>query len=198
MTKYSSKPGVDWPEIERRVRAGESFRSIEESLGTVSHQGIAKRARKEGWTEDARKALAATSFKVAKTNGKASIERKLEIIASLEKGTPYKVAAGAVGVCENTLLNWRNEDEAFAAECEAAEWRFVRKNVGRIDSAAERGDWKAAQFLLGKHPRSKETYADEKTAGGMNLQVILNIPKPGSIQEVIDITPSPVLIEGDR
>jgi hypothetical protein len=189
MSRYTSKPGVDWRKIEERVQAGESLREIERSLPPSqrpSHQGISKRARKEGWTEEARKALVATEFKVAATNGKASISNKLAIIAALEKGVPLKVAAGAVGISEQTLLNWRNDDLAFRAECEQAQLKFVQNNLSRIDAAAERGDWKAAVWQLSKHPKSKADYAEEKAVGGPAVQIILSMPKPGSELEVIE------------
>jgi hypothetical protein len=198
MPKYSAKPNVDWAYIEQRVRAGDSFRAIEESLpedARVSHQAISKRAEKEGWTEAARLAQVASTFKVAESNGKASISRKLAIIEALEKGVLLKTAAAAVGIAEGTLHQWKREDEAFEAECEAATNRFIQKNLQRIDAAAERGDWKAAQWMLGKHPRSKADYADEKQQGGASLNIVLSIPKPGQAQELKAIDVPVELIE---
>jgi hypothetical protein len=198
MPKYSAKPNVDWAYIEQRVRAGDSFRAIEESLpedARVSHQAISKRADKEGWTEAARLSQVASTFKVAESNGKASISRKLAIIEALEKGVLLKTAAGAVGIGETTLQQWKREDEAFRVECEAAIDRFIQKNLNRIDAAAERGDWKAAQWMLGKHPRSKADYAEEKQQGGASLNIVLSIPKPGQAQELKAIDVPVELIE---
>jgi hypothetical protein len=182
MPRYSAKPNVDWAYIEQRVKAGESFRSIEESLpkdAKVSHQGISKRAEREGWTREAQLKLAAKQFKVAEGLGKNTVERKLAIIKDLENGLLLKTAAMANGVSESTLHQWRREDEVFAAECDEAQERFIRENLGIIQQAGRRGDWKAAQWMLGKHPRSKADYAEEKQQGGASLNIVLSIPKPG-------------------
>jgi hypothetical protein len=195
LPRYTSKPGVDWRKIEERVKAGQSFRNIEEAIGTVTHQAISKRARKEGWTEEARLEAVAQNFKPTGQNGNSGIGNKLAIIAALEKGVPLKVAAGAVGISEQTLLNWRNDDLAFRAECEQAQLKFVQNNLSRIDAAAERGDWKAAVWQLSKHPKSKADYAEEKAVGGPAVQIILSMPKPGSELEVIEAKAVDVTLE---
>jgi hypothetical protein len=189
MPKYSAKPNVDWAYIEQRVRAGDSFRAIEESLPEdvrVSHQAISKRAEKEGWTQDAKLKLAAKQFKVAEGLGKNTVERKLAIIKDLENGLLLKTAAMANGVSEATLRNWRTEDSVFSDECDAAQERFIRENLGIIQAAGRRGDWKAAQWMLGKHPRSKADYAEEKQQGGASLNIVLSIPKPGGELRAIE------------
>jgi hypothetical protein len=195
MPRYTSKPGVDWRKIEERVKAGQSFRNIEEAIGTVTHQAISKRARKEGWTEEARLEAVASNFKPTGQNGNSGIGNKLAIIAALEKGVPLKVAAGAVGVAETTLHLWKREDATFAVECENAQLRFVQANLERIDAAAARGDWKAAVWQLSKHPKSKADYAEEKAVGGPAVQIVLSMPKPGSELEVIEAKAVDVTLE---
>jgi hypothetical protein len=172
MTRYNAKPGVDWLEIERRVRAGDSFRSIEQDHD-VSHQAISQRATKEGWTEEARLALAAKEFKVVEANGKATVGAKLAVIQALENGVLLKTAAGAAGISERTLREWRETDAAFAAECEKAVDRFIQANLELIQAA---------------------DYAEEKAGGnGNTVNIVLSIPKPGSpIElEVIDTQAEP-------
>jgi hypothetical protein len=187
MTRYNAKPGVDWLEIERRVRAGDSFRSIEQDHD-VSHQAISQRATKEGWTEEARLQLAAKEFKVVEANGKATVGAKLAVIQALENGVLLKTAAGAAGISERTLREWRETDAAFAAECEKAVDRFIQANLELIQAAAKRGDWKAAQWMLGKHPKSKADYAEEKAGGnGNTVNIVLSIPKPGQAIELIEV-----------
>jgi hypothetical protein len=189
MPRYTAKPNVDWAYIEERVKAGESFRSIEESLpkdAKVSHQGISKRAEREGWTQYAKTKLAAKQFIVAEGLGKKTVERKLAIIADLENGLLLKTAAVANGITEQCLREWRSEDAVFAQECEQAQERFIRENLGIIQQAGRRGDWKAAQWMLGKHPRSKADYAEEKQQGGTSLNIVLSIPKPGGELRAIE------------
>jgi mannitol/fructose-specific phosphotransferase system IIA component (Ntr-type) len=195
LPRYTSKPGVDWRKIEERVRAGQSFRNIEEAIGTVTHQAISKRARKEGWTEEARLEAVAREFKATGKNGSSGIGNKIAIIHALEKGVPLKVAAGAVGVTEQTLLNWRNDDLVFRAECEQAQLKFVQSNLERIDAAAARGDWKAAVWQLSKHPKSKADYAEEKAVGGPSVQIVLSMPKPGQELEIIEAKAVDVTLE---
>ncbi len=49
----NTKPGVDWIEIERRVRAGESARAISRDLTStghkISHTAINKHCKRGGW-----------------------------------------------------------------------------------------------------------------------------------------------------
>lgn len=195
MTKYTAKPGIDWVAIEARVRAGEAALQIAKDH-EVSCQAISKRARKEGWRKTALQVRAETEFKPAAVNGKGRPETKLAIIHALEKGVQQKTAAGVAGIAEDTLLEWKTRDPAFREECQAAVQRFIQTNLGRVDKAADRGDWKAATWMLGKHPASKPDYAEDAIGkGGAVLNIILNIPKPGQATieaaevQMIDVTP---------
>lgn len=76
----SSKPGVDWVAIERRVKAGEPYRKIAaDPTVDVSHVRISQRAREYGWHHER---------KVSKARGKGngkSLERadwKAELAAT--------------------------------------------------------------------------------------------------------------------
>ena len=48
MIKGQFKPGVDWIEIEERIKNGESIYPISKDYD-ISRQAIEKRAKKNGW-----------------------------------------------------------------------------------------------------------------------------------------------------
>ena len=50
MRKYQPAQ-VDWPEIQQRIQAGESFNAVSKDY-EVSRQAIQKRCQREGWISD--------------------------------------------------------------------------------------------------------------------------------------------------
>ena len=50
MRNNQAKPGIDWYEIESRVKGGESLLSISKDYD-ISREAIRKRSLKEGWLE---------------------------------------------------------------------------------------------------------------------------------------------------
>ena len=50
MRKYQPAQ-VDWPEIQQRIQAGESFNAVSKDY-EVSRQAIQKRCHREGWISD--------------------------------------------------------------------------------------------------------------------------------------------------
>jgi hypothetical protein len=200
-----SKPGVDWTAIEARVRAGESFRSIADKLteaGTpISHVAISKRANKEGWKKGNDWSKAVTKS-VATLTGQPQGEVKpnqpvlfnkdtpaarAQILQDLSLGLPYKSAAERAGISEATLGRWREADDDFAGQCNAAVRAFEAKHVANIDSAADRGDWKAAAWRLERHPATRADYGqDDKRGGGPQFVVVLNIPRAGDNPPTIE------------
>lgn len=62
---------------------------------------------------------------IAKKQAKQSI-----VIEYLRKLPIYKWAAAAAGISEDTLRNWRDDDEVFSALCETAKAEAIEK-LGR-------------------------------------------------------------------
>ena len=89
-------------------------------------------------------------------------QRAERLLVAVRRGIPFKQAAAYAGVSYDTFNRWRrlgsDEDapERFRKFCDAlsqAEGEAVFRLVGTLDSAATRGDWKAAAWILERrHP----------------------------------------------
>lgn len=184
MARYNSKPGVDWSAIRADFAAGLSTRecakrTLARDGVPITHRAIQKRGAKEGW--DIKSAMAAATVRlpsvIAQATGLATTTVRTEakakaILESFAKGLPQRTAARLAGIAENSLIEWRKDDEAFDSICDGAIEQWHATMVGHVDAAAPR-DWKAAQWRLQSHQKTKQDYA-EKT-GGTNIQVNLNI-----------------------
>ena len=201
-----TKPGVDWAEIERRYRAGESATALEKAF-PVSRQGITKRARREGWQPSKESYLPATrqtvtaqriaqprnrSDQLLAAFGKRTPENAAQILECIELGMTLERSSAMVGISEDTFRRWRQEDADFAAQCEAARKRFEQRNLKAIDSAAQRGDARAAQWALQHSPHTRDTWGGSDAGSGKGgITVVINVPRGN---EPIDVTPN--VIEG--
>lgn len=192
MARFNVKPGVDWNLIKADFDAGNSIREcvrLQCARGVkITKHAIEKRRDKEGWDKKAAAYQAATRLPsvIAQATGVATTrhrgaEQAKSVIDSLSKGLPYRTAASLAGMSEDTLLAWRNDDPAFSEQCEAAVEAWHAGMVGHVEAAAPR-DWKAAQWRLQTHSRTKADYAD-KDRSGTNIQVVLNVDRaaPGIV-----------------
>lgn len=186
MSSFNVKPGVDWREIKADFDAGHSIRECARrqcARGVnITKRAIEKRRDKEGWDTKSAAYAAATRLPsvIAQATGLATTRHRgadqaKSIIDSLSKGLPYRTAAILAGMSEDALLTWRNDDTAFAALCEQAIEAWHSGMIGHVEAAAPR-DWKAAQWRLQTHGRTKAEYAD-KDRSGPNIQVVLNIDR---------------------
>ena len=83
--------------------------------------------------------------------------RRRKILAALEQGASYQIAADKAGIARSTLHRWRNDFEDFEADCKKAEARGATKLLENIQTAADK-DWRAAAWLLEK--RYPDIYGD--------------------------------------
>ena len=207
----SNKPGVDWLEIEQRVKAGQSYRAIERSLKEqgikISHEAISQRARREGWKKlpssqnwEAGIRETKTALITAKpttngekrivTIGKRSPENAEKIVALIQAGRTQKTAAAAVGISPGTLINWREDDPEFAERLRLARLESLGEAESSIVKAHERGDWRAAHVRLQADKDTSEDWGQANQGGG-GLQININLRGHDSIEApTIDITPS--------
>jgi hypothetical protein len=183
MSSYNVKPGVNWQEIKADFDAGNSIREcvrLQCARGVkITKRAIEKRRDKEGWDTKSAAYAAATRLPsvIAQATGVAttrhrSAEQAKSVIDSLLKGLPYRTAARLAGMSEDTLAKWREDDPAFTEQCEGAIEAWHATMIGHIDSKAPI-DWKAAQWRLQSHNKTKQDYADK--ASGTMIQVNLNI-----------------------
>lgn len=79
---------------------------------------------------------------------KRSPEIEGKILAILRAGVPLSAAARSVGVCKDTLEDWRKADEDFSAACEEAMGSAEASMTVRLIKQAEEGNVAAAIYWL--------------------------------------------------
>lgn len=178
---YNTKPGIDWHEIEARVRAGESFRAIARDLcergKPISHVAVAKRARKLGWVEEVNgQYQPPASAETVNLPGSQTLSQREAILSALRNGATLRLAALAAGVSDTTLRNWRHSDLSFAAEVAKARGIELSNQVQHIRRAAEKGDWRAAAHILAKSPETRAEWGEEQNKSPQ-IQITLNIQR---------------------
>ena len=128
--------------------------------------------------------VSATNAGLVQKFKKDTPEVRNAILGLLKDGVPKLHAAQAVGVHENTLNRWLNDDSGFSAEVRAAESAAVALRVQRIGKAGEK-DWRADSWYLER--TQKATFGSDAGKGG-GLAVQINIMRDGE-PEVVDVTP---------
>jgi transposase-like protein len=112
-------------------------------------------------------------------------DKRSAVLELLKQGVPKVHAAQAVGVHENTLTRWMNEDGEFSTRARAAESAAVALRVQRIGKAGEK-DWRADSWYLERTQRA--TFgSDAGKAGGVAVQI--NIVRDNE-PEVVSVTPA--------
>ena len=85
------------------------------------------------------------------------------ITKAIEAGVPVTHAASAAGIADRTFRYWRNKGEnpqepgdsiycRLCQEIEEAEARFIKKNVERVDKAADKDPSHAEWLLERRYP----------------------------------------------
>jgi len=123
--------------------------------------------------------------------GKKTPETIAKIVTDLELGLSEARAAEHAGVSDQTILNWKKDDPEFLALVEGAKAKFRRDNLTDIHDARKRGDWKAGAYLVERSAHTRDDFKPPESAGkgGVNIQVVLNIPRaeqPGDNAIVIE------------
>lgn len=189
------KPGVDWLEIENRIRSGEKVFVISNDYD-ISRQAIDKRAKKLGWIRSQKAVqVAKINAKVAKGEIKSvtkhiatlstkrnhvqrfdkdTPDTKDAILQLLKEGNPRMIAAQCAGVSLDSLNRWVDKDHEFALLVRQAESVAVADRLQRISEASsKRGDWKADTWILER--THKQIFGNETNKlGAMNLQININ------------------------
>lgn len=90
--------------------------------------------------------------------------RKAAYLKTLRLGAGRKAAALVAGIDRSTAYKWEDKDPKFKDDVDAALADGITRNLGRIEAAAEAGDWRAADRML-KYA-SPETFADRAEVTG--------------------------------
>lgn len=88
------------------------------------------------------------------------------LFEAIERGLPYKQAAGLAGISYDTFNRWRIKGRTYEApqefcdfcdRLELAQAKAVDSLVETVRKAASKGDWKAAAWMLERrHPEEWE------------------------------------------
>jgi hypothetical protein len=183
---------IDWQLIRVRFEGGQTPYAISRDLGgRPSKQGIAKRAKKEGWQVAVNGSMAiAERLPIVKQAqaltgpGKATAERVAFILELVGRGASIKLAASAAGINPKTLKRWQSEDPQLAEQIRQARAGKLAEWIAHIDSAAAR-DWKAADRLLQASPEA-EDFSQQQHGG---ITVVLNIDRDNPDGVTIDSKP---------
>lgn len=219
----SAKPGVDWVEIEKRVKAGEPYRKIAADPAVdVSHVRISQRAREYGWHHERK-----VSKALARANGKPDWKAKIEatetarmhrapatagerrsvslgkrcpehaeaILESLESGLTENVAASLVGISPGTLSAWKHEDTVFGELMRLARLRSKAAPEINVRQASERGDWKASLAILQGDKDTRDYWGGNDKGAGPSFSININLREPLDEQS---LEPPTIEVRHDR
>lgn len=182
-----SKPGVDWTEIERRYKSGETPYDIAKTYPVkITRQSIMERAQRHGWDGNG-PAVAAqvpvpqkrTTTLPALTRDTRSAKARELVIDAVMKGGPLRLAAKRAALSDEFLKVWVSDDPGFRQDVERAKAECVLRKIERVDEAGERGDVKADFWFLERDLETRDEFGQAATRGngGVNIQVVLNIPR---------------------
>lgn len=181
----------------QRAEDGESLRSLSQSYG-LDYAGLWRKAEREGWDRPATDWRMAARIMVAKrrANVQQAPKRTPANAAALckrlaEDGLPMNTASGLVGLSEETIRQWRQEDEGFDTLIREAIARAELDDMRKLKSA---GDWRAARERLAL--RNKDAYALSQGGAAkadVEIRVVLDMPMPTAREQragddALDIT----------
>lgn len=185
MTGHVTKPGVDWAAIRNEYESGLFSARQLARRHLISHTAINKRIKGEGWVvSEAPKvsipAILETGLSLSHPPAESDAKRE-EIVGRMADGAPPTMAAALANVTMETFTRWL-EEPGFALACKRAQWSWAQKHVRNIDKASDRGDWRAADTALSKHPISKEIYGAAKDTGGPKVEIVFQgMPAPKAV-----------------
>jgi len=113
---------------------------------------------------------------------KKTPDREPLILKAIAKGVPYKAACQCADLSLFTFNEWRKNDSAFAEKVRRADLEAISRNVDLIQHAAEKGDWRAAAWLLER--RCPESFSKPEIQ--LNQQIAV---KSDNLWSTIDSLP---------
>lgn len=201
---------ADWARIKQLYTVdGLTPYRIEQLDGiNVSRQAIKKRAKKEKWESPSAAVPSVTTasgspepsepdsvtIDVAQIAGelerfdKASEARLTRFLEAYQNGGGHNVAAAYAGLAFSTAKSWRDASPTLAMAIEQIEAHRAQESIGAITKAQKRGDWKAAELLLGRNRLTKEEWGHTARGGQGHVQVnvVLAVPRDGQEPQVLD------------
>ncbi len=81
---------------------------------------------------------------------------KARILQALRAASTREAAAEYAGISRATFFRWVAQDETLASQVIEAEAAWQVQSAALVLKDASAGDWRAAAWLLERHPRSKQ------------------------------------------
>ena len=183
MTGHVTKPGVDWATIRREYEAGTASARELSRKHFISHTAINKRAKREGWAEPGTVSIG--NLEPLSTNGRPptnTVEgKKARILESLSEGLTPRLAAMLVRVNPETYQAWLKADPDFAHDAAAAQIRWAKARLEDMNKASKRGDWRAGQALIERHPITAPEFG-AKTNESSKIEIVFQgMPAPKAV-----------------
>ncbi len=180
--------GLDWTEIEaewrkRRLSGRVNLAQLARDFDCTAPL-IRSRIKRYAWESENERAIMERTRALpgqAVLGRKGNPETVGKLLDSLESGNNYATSCALAGVSYTAFKKWR-EDADFEQMVNESLARSAQKNINRIDTIADR-DWKAAERLLAANPLTKDDFSQNKTVGGGTINVQINIPRPGDIEQ---------------
>lgn len=189
---------VSWNAIKAAWESGTTSYQLAKDY-PITRQAIDKRAKAEGWSRDAGNqqpggwlGVACQTNIIDEPRVGATPEKLAGILESISAGATQEIAARAHGISPDTLRRWIERDKALEHAIDAARGQRAIKRMKSVEAAHERGDWKAAAYLLERDDMTKTQFGGHQGAGG--ITIVLNIPRePESIAiEGSVVSPAPL------
>ena len=122
---------------------------------------------------------------VHKGKGKSPLDRyglrtteNAELAVSLAtEGKTYVMIAARLGMTPSALKQWRDDDSAFNTALQDAMGVYVGERMDDVTKAAQRGDARAAQWTIERHPLTREELGSGRDGSGGMTVVVVNVPR---------------------
>lgn len=187
-----TKPGIPWDEVGERYRTGETATDLAREYD-VTRQGIEKRAKKEGWDKEHRlaklRAQAVATIVPAERlpqdrYGLRTQENAEIVVAMAMQGLPHTVQAARIGMSSSALTKWKEDNPDLADAINEGYAIHAAQRAANVNEASERGDARAAQWLLERNPLTRADYGQSQDKSGPTLNVIINVPREADVQTI--------------
>ena len=93
------------------------------------------------------------------------------------EGKTYVMIAARLGMSPSALKAWRDDDSAFDTALQDAMGVYVGDRMDDVTKAARRGDAKAAQWAIERHPLTRDELGSGRGGSGGMTVVVVNVPR---------------------
>ena len=166
---------IDWQYVRGLFESGQTAYQIAKRPDMPSKQGIANRAKLEGWIKPKNPDRLPIVAEALAINSYLLTDDVLTVVLGLiAEGATQEIAAQAAGISGRTWASWCKQDEKLRDAVRRARAGKLATWMSHVDTAATR-DWRAAQWLLHTASETRESYGANKGDG--KLEIVINIDR---------------------